>query len=156
MKAQKTVTSPPAPSTPTAIARTLGISTVAVLPGRAIVEVEADPAVHGNQQGTVHGGFLVELLDAAMGTAHTEVVGPDESFATLEIKVNFVRPVWKGRLRAEARRVHPGRTVSYYEGRIVNEFGRVVAYATSTVMTLTGAQARGRIPSRGRAGETAA
>lgn len=132
----------------TAIARTLGFRTVEAEPGYAVVEAEADPDRHGNQQGTVHGGFLVELIDAAMGTAHERVVGPHESFATLEIKVNFVRPVWKSRLRAEVRRVHPGRTISYYDGRIVTKEGKDVAYATSTVMTLTGRQAQGRIPAQ--------
>jgi len=137
----------------TAIAGTLGFVTVTAEPGHAVLEVEADPSLHGNQQGTIHGGFMVELLDAAMGTAHTGVVGRDESFATLEIKVNFVRPVWKGRLQAEVRRAHPGRTVSYYEGRIVDASNKVVAFATSTVMTLRGTLAKGRLPSQRRLDE---
>lgn len=140
------VTPEPRSPTSTAIARTLGFEIVEAQPGRAALEVDADPARHGNQQGTVHGGFLVELLDAAMGTAQESVVAAGESFATLEIKVNFVRPVWKSRLRAEVQRVHPGRTISYYEGRVLNDTGKVVAHASSTVMTLTGARAEGRLP----------
>jgi uncharacterized protein (TIGR00369 family) len=136
------------PPLPTAIARTLGFEVMESEPGRAMVEVDADPERHGNQQGTVHGGFIVELLDAAMGTAHEAVIPLGASFATIEIKVNFLRPVWKARLRAEVWRAHAGRTLSLYEGRVLRPDGKLVASATSTVMTLTGASAEGRVPAR--------
>ena len=62
---------------PTAISETLGFRVVEIGEGEAAVEVDADPAVHGNQQGTVHGGFLCELADAAAGGGASDAKRPD-------------------------------------------------------------------------------
>ena len=50
--------------------------------------------------GTVHGGILADIADAAMGMA----------FTILELKINFMKPVWTGKLRAEGRVLSGGRT----------------------------------------------
>ena len=60
---------------PTAISTLLGFDITAAQRGSASITVQVDPDTHGNQQGTVHGGLLVELADAAIGTAHSTVVG---------------------------------------------------------------------------------
>lgn len=129
---------------PTAISETLGFRIAEIGEGMAVVEVDADPAVHGNQQGTVHGGFLCELADAAIGTAHSTLMGEGESFATIELKINFFRPSWRTRLRAEARPMQSGRTLTHYRVEICNEEGKIAATVTSTVMTLRGEKAAGR------------
>ena len=77
---------------PTAISRTLAMRIVAVGRGEAEVAIDADPAIHGNQQGTVHGGLICELADAAIGTAHSTLMEEGDSFATVEFKINFFRP----------------------------------------------------------------
>lgn len=129
---------------PTAISTTLGFRVVAVDRGCATVAMDADALKHGNQQGTVHGGMLCELADAAIGTAHSTLMEEGESFTSLELKINFFRPVWKTELRATAKPIHSGRTVSCYMCEIIYENGKTVATVTSTVMTLRGEQARGR------------
>src|SRR5215470_5276432 len=53
---------------------------------------------HGNPMGTVQGGILAAVADAAMGWAFMTTLGENESYTTLEVKVNFLRPVWAGRL----------------------------------------------------------
>lgn len=129
---------------PTAISQTLGIRIVEVDTGTATVEIDADPALHGNQQGTIHGGLFCELADAAIGTAHSTIVQEGESFASIDLKINFFRPVWASRLRASARPVQSGRTVTHYVCDIVREDGKLAATVISTMMTLRGDQARGR------------
>jgi uncharacterized protein (TIGR00369 family) len=129
---------------PTAIARTLGIRLAAVAEGCATLELDVDAALHGNQQGTVHGGLLGELADAAIGTAHSTRMSPGESFASIELKVVFLRPVWKSKLRAVARPIHVGHTISHYQCDIHRHDGKLVATAVSAVMTLRGEQAAGR------------
>lgn len=129
---------------PTAISRTLGLELVEVGPGTASVRAVVDSATHGNQQGTVHGGFLVELADAAIGTAHSTVMLPGESFASIDIRAVFLRPVWADTLIATARPSHAGRTITHYACEIVRGDGKPVATVTSTVMTLRGEQAAGR------------
>lgn len=129
---------------PTPISRTLGIRVVDVGAGTAAVEIDADAAIHGNQQGTVHGGLICELADAAIGTAHSTLMAQGESFTSIELKISFFRPVWTSTLRAIARPVQSGRTLTHYQCEILRDDGKVAAMATSTVMTLTGDRAAGR------------
>jgi uncharacterized protein (TIGR00369 family) len=129
---------------PTAISRTLGMRIVAVGHATATLEIDADPGIHGNQQGTVHGGLLSELADATIGTAHSTLIEPGESLTSIELKVNFFRPVWRTTLRATARPTHQGRNISHYTCEILRDDGKLAALATSTIMTLRGEQAVGR------------
>jgi uncharacterized protein (TIGR00369 family) len=94
--------------------------------------------------GTLHGGVLCDIADAAMGIAYAATLEEGESFATLELKINFLRPVWTGRLTASGRVVASGRTVGLVECDVLDDRGRLVARATSTCMTLRGEQAEGR------------
>lgn len=129
---------------PTAISQTLGFQIVEIGPGTASVRAVVDTAAYGNQQGTVHGGFLVELADAAVGTAHSTVMEPGESFASIDIRAAFLRPVWADTLTATARASHTGRTITHYTCEILRADGKPVATVTSTIMTLRGQQAEGR------------
>lgn len=129
---------------PTAISRTLGMRITAVENGTATVAIDADAAIHGNQQGTVHGGLISELADAAIGTAHSTLMMEGQSFTTIELKINFYRPVWKSTLHATARPLQSGKTITHYICEVSNEDNKVVAMATSTVMTLYDDKAAGR------------
>ncbi len=130
---------------PTAISQLLGFEITAVGPGTATVTVNVDPNSQGNQQGTVHGGFLAELGDAAIGTAHSTLMGPGESFTSIDLRATFLRPVWRDTLLARARPTHPGRTITHYQCDIVRSSdAKTVATVTGTVMTLRGDHATGR------------
>lgn len=135
---------PPHMRYPTAISQTLAMRIVSAQSGEAEVEIDADPEKHGNQQGTIHGGLICELADAAIGTAHSTLTAAGESFATLEFKINFFRPVWRDVLRAHAAPMQNGKTITHYKCGISRADGKTVAVATSTVMTLRGDAARGR------------
>ncbi len=129
---------------PTAISKLLGFDIDAVGVGTASVRVHVDPSRHGNQQGTVHGGFLVELADSAIGTAHSTLMQPDETFTSIDIRATFLRPVWTDTLTATARATHHGKTITHYCCDVVRADGKLAATVTSTVMTLRGEAARGR------------
>ncbi len=126
------------------IGRTLGMTIAYVRDGEAAFELEADMERHANPMGTLHGGVLCDLSDGAMGLAWASELVEGESFTTLELKINFLKPVWKGKLRAEARVVKRGRTVGLVECDVRNAEGDLVAHATSTIMTLRGEGAQGR------------
>jgi len=66
---------------------------------------------HANPMGTLHGGILCDIADAAMGMAFASTLAPEESFTTVELKVNFFRPIWQAQLRAEGTVVQRGRTI---------------------------------------------
>jgi len=99
---------------------------------------------HHNPMGTVHGGILCTLADSAMGMAFASTLGDGETFTTLEIKVNYLRPVFEEKLVAVAKVVHRGRTVGMVECDVVTENGKLVARAVSTCSVLRGEKAEGR------------
>jgi uncharacterized protein (TIGR00369 family) len=129
---------------PTAISQLLGFRIAAIGQGTATLELDADTALHGNQQGTVHGGLLCELADAAIGTAHSTLMAAGESFTSIDLKAIFLRPVWQSRLTARAWAEHQGRSISHYRCDIERDDGKIVASIASTVMTLRGERAQGR------------
>jgi uncharacterized protein (TIGR00369 family) len=125
------------------IATLIGFSLREVEPGRAVVEFEADGR-HANPMGTLHGGVLCDIADAAMGMAYASTLGEGETFTTLELKINFMKPVWTGKLLATGRVVKNGRTIGLVECDIVDAADQLVARASSTCMTLRGGAAAGR------------
>ena len=125
------------------VGRLIGFEANEIANGRAVVTLAAGRQ-HANPMGTLHGGILCDIADAAMGMAFATTLAPDESFTTVELKINFFRPVWEARLRAEGKVVRRGSTVGYIECEIMDEGGRLVAKAASTCMALRGQRARGR------------
>ena len=75
---------------------------------------------------------------------HTVGLDEGETFTTLELKINFLKPVWTGRLIGTGRLVKAGHTVGLVECDVHDDKDRLVARASSTCMTLRGAQAQGR------------
>jgi uncharacterized protein (TIGR00369 family) len=128
---------------PAPIGKLLGLILITSEPGRARIEFEATEH-HANPMGTLHGGVLCDIADAAMGAAYSSTLTEGESFTTLELKINFLRPVWKAKLRAEARIVRAGKVVGLVECDVIDEQQRLVARASSTCMTLRGQGAEGR------------
>lgn len=126
-----------------AVARLIGFETKEIADGHATVMLAAGPQ-HANPMGTLHGGILCDIADAAMGMAFASTLAPEESFTTVELKINFFRPIWQARLRAEGTVVQRGRTIGYVECEITDEENRLVATAASTCMVLRGQKSAGR------------
>jgi uncharacterized protein (TIGR00369 family) len=125
------------------VARLVGFEMTAIAEGRAVFEMDTGPQ-HASPLGTAHGGILCDLADAAMGCAHASLLEEGETFTTLELKMNFMKPVWAGHLVAEARVLKSGRTIGLVDCRVTDESGSLVAFATCTCMTLRGDAAEGR------------
>jgi uncharacterized protein (TIGR00369 family) len=97
-------------------------------------ELEAGPQ-HTSPPGTLHGGILCDVADAAMGCAVLSLLEEGEQFATVELKINFLKPVWSGTVTAVGSVVKRGRTLSLCDCRVTDAQGSLVAYATCTQMT---------------------
>ena len=120
---------------PPPVAELLGIRLVSIDEHEAVFEMDVRPE-HANPMGTLQGGVICALADAAMGLAYAYRLEGGESFTTLELKTNYLRAVTDGKLTAHGRVVHAGRTVGLTTCDVVDEQGRKVAHATSTCMTL--------------------
>lgn len=125
------------------VARLIGFEAKEIADGRATVVLVAGPQ-HANPMGTLHGGILCDIADAAMGMAFASTLAPEESFTTVELKINFFRPIWQAQLRAEGTVVQRGRTIGYVECEITDEENRLVAKAASTCTVLRGQKSAGR------------
>lgn len=128
---------------PPPIAQLIGFQVTSVRHGEAVIELQASDT-HANPMGTLHGGVLCDIADAAMGIAFASTLEDGESFTTLELKINFLRPVWKEKLRAAGKVVKRGRAVGLVECDVTNGAGALVAPSSCTCMVLRGEQADGR------------
>jgi uncharacterized protein (TIGR00369 family) len=125
------------------VGRLIGFEVKESAEGRSVVTLSAGPQ-HANPMVTLHGGILCDIADGAMGIAFASTLAPDESFTTIELKINFFRPVWEAALKAERKVVRCGSSVGYVECEITDEKQRLVAKAASTCMVLSGHRAQGR------------
>jgi uncharacterized protein (TIGR00369 family) len=123
------------------IAELIGFTIDEIGDGRAVGSLQTGPQ-HANPMGTLHGGILCDLADAAMGMAFASTLAPDESFTTIDLAIHFFRPVWQSRLRAEARVANRGKSVGYLECEITDQDRKQVAKATSTCFVLRDEQAK--------------
>ncbi len=128
---------------PPPVARLVGFRLAAISPGQAVMELEADER-HANPMGTLHGGILCDVADAAMGMAYASNLQDGETFTTLELKINFLKPVRKASLRAVGKVIRQGQTIGLVECDVFDEQESLVAHATSTCMTLRGKEAERR------------
>lgn len=105
--------------------------------GEAIVDLDCS-RTHHNPMGRVHGGVVAALADAAMGIAFGRTLLESEDFSTVEMKVNFVRPVREGRLTAAAEVIQRGLRIGFVECRITDHRGKLIATGSSTCTVLSG------------------
>jgi uncharacterized protein (TIGR00369 family) len=125
------------------IAKFIGFQITQAGDGKSVVDFEADER-HANPMGTLHGGILCDIADVAMGVALWTTLQPGETFTTLELKINFLKPFWTGKLQALGRIVKAGKTISLVECDVVDSEQKLVARAVSTCMTLRDEKAAGR------------
>lgn len=117
------------------VALLVGFRLVEVEEGRAVFELE--PAEHQyNPFGTLHGGITAGVIDAATGCAVHSTLPKGAGFTSLEIKVNYVRPVTTdtGPLRCEGRVIHAGNRIALAEAKVTDREGKLHAFGVSTIM----------------------
>lgn len=128
---------------PPPVAELIGIDLVEAGGGECTMRLEAGEQ-HANPMGTIHGGILCDLADAAMGMAFFSTLEDGDTFTTLELKMNYLRPFWTGTLLAHGKVISRGKSVGLTECRVVDDRERLIAHATSTCMALRGDAAEGR------------
>ncbi len=120
------------------IAATMGMTIEEVEESRVVFAAEPGEHLY-NPIGTVHGGLVATLLDSAMACAIHTTLPPGVRYTTLELHINYVRPVLvsTGRIVCEGRVVHRGSTVSTAEGRVTSvRDGKLLAHGTTTCLVI--------------------
>jgi len=118
---------------PSGMVQLLNLKLVEVTEGRAVFTVQADEH-HYNGLGIAHGGLAATMLDSALGCAINSMMPAGKVFTTLEMKVNYLRPIKRelGELRCEANVIHVGGRTAIAEGRIIDAEGKIYAHGTAT------------------------
>jgi len=118
------------------ITETLGFTEGTAEAGKVTFVGEAGEHLY-NPIGVVHGGFAMAILDSAMGCAVHTTMAVGEAYTTLEVKVNFVRPITleTGLVVCEGTVIHRGGKVATAEGRLIAErSGKLLAHGTTTCL----------------------
>ncbi len=113
---------------------TMSLQLVEVEPG--YVRFDARPGEqHLNPMGVIHGGFAATALDSATGCAIHSLLEPGVHYGTIDLNVKMTRPVLPGQqLHAEARVVNISRRLGVSEGKLLDDDGKVYAWASATCM----------------------
>jgi uncharacterized protein (TIGR00369 family) len=120
---------------------TLGARIIEAEPGRVVLELDAGPQ-HRHGGGVVQGGVITQIADAAMGISLGTLQEDGLWNTTIELKINFIRPVISGRIRAVGRVVEMKQTLFFAEADVLDEQGRLVARASSTCLPVPEGQGR--------------
>ncbi len=128
---------------PPPVAKLVGFTIMQIELGSSVFEMDAGPQ-HANPMGTLHGGIICDVCDAAMGTAMASTLEDNETFTTLDMTANYFKPIWKARLRASAHVVKRTQSLGFIECEVHDEKESLVAKVFSTCMVLRGQEAQGR------------
>jgi uncharacterized protein (TIGR00369 family) len=123
---------------PPPIAMTLDFVLVEVSEGRAVFRGEPGEFLY-NPIGSVHGGYAMTLLDSAMGCAIHTTLGAGETYTTLEVNVNFIRPISTdtGPVLCEGTLLHRGDRIATSEGKLIAErTGKLLAHGSTTCLVI--------------------
>lgn len=121
--------------------KTVGATIGAVEPGEVTVELEADER-HRHDWGMVQGGMITAVADAAMGLSLLTDQPSGELNVTIELKINFVRPMIAGRMRARGRVLGRDGDLLFAEAEVFDGEDRLVAVASSTCVAISGGPLR--------------
>jgi uncharacterized protein (TIGR00369 family) len=114
---------------------TLGMKLLDAGSGWAKVRLPFSPEL-ANGAGVLHGGAIFAASDAAIGVATMGLLAADENVATIEMKINFLKPVAESEIIAEAVILHKGRHTAVGEAAVRDAVGRLVAKAQGTFAVL--------------------
>ncbi|MHA1818881.1 MAG: PaaI family thioesterase [Promethearchaeota archaeon] len=118
------------------ISELIGMKFTKIEEGRATFELDCDNRLF-NSLGVVQGGVLTIMADAAMGLAFGSLLDADQSFSTVELKINFFRPVKNDHLVAVGKVINKTKRTGYVEAEIRNSNNKLVAKAVSTCLIIS-------------------
>ena len=111
-------------------------------PGQSLIEVVVQEK-HLQPFGLVHGGVYSSLVDAAAFWAVYTEIEEDAGMTTVELKLNYLAPIFEGTMIAKGKSIKVGKTLCVGEASIEDENGKLLARGTETMMVLKGLRIQG-------------
>jgi uncharacterized protein (TIGR00369 family) len=86
----------------------------------------------------VHGGWTAAVLDTAMALSNLTLLGADQTFTTIDIRINYLRPITidTGEVTATGNVLQSGRRLAYVEARLVDANGKLLAHGTGSLLIM--------------------
>jgi uncharacterized protein (TIGR00369 family) len=107
--------------------RLVGLEVLSVNAGKAVLGLAFREEL-SQARGLLHGGVLATLADVALAVALLPTLHQGEHMATIELSIQYLRPVIDGmRVEAEARVLRRGKTVAVGEVDIRTDRGDLCA-----------------------------
>ena len=118
------------------MAHTLPMELIEASEGKVMYRVIPNKS-HLNVQGGVHGGFCATALDTSTGGAAHSVLGPNTGYGTIDLNVKMIRPMQiDTAYYAHGELINAGRNIITTEGKIVDDQGKIYAFASATFMII--------------------
>ena len=115
------------------IAEYTGLKVVSTSKGECVVEFEPDIRF-ANLAGTLQGGMLGVVTEVALGIAFATMLNKSESYTSLDLNINFVRPVKNEKLIFHVNVAYRGRRTGLVKSNVTNENEKLVAQCRSRFM----------------------
>ena len=117
------------------IGDTLGFRVTEAEPGRVVLRGEPQRNAY-NLIGTVHGGWAASILDTALALSVLSTLDPDQSFTTVDIRINYLRPITveTGTLQAVGCVLQAGRRLAYSQAQLVDANGKLLCHGTGSCL----------------------
>ncbi len=115
----------------------LGFRVAAVEPGKVTIRGRPDERSY-NLLRSVHGGWTAAVLDTAMALSNLTLLAADQTFTTLDIRINYLRPITieTGEVMAHGSVIQSGRRIAYCEAKLVDGAGKLLAHGTGSLLLL--------------------
>ena len=119
------------------IARLIGMEMEEIEEGLAVFSIEPAEYLY-NPIESVHGGVAATVLDSVMGCAIHSTLPQGVGYSTVELSINYVRPITTEttRLYGRGEVVHSGRRLATAEARLTDAGGRLYAHGTTTCLVM--------------------
>lgn len=117
------------------IGDTLGFRVAEAEPGRVVLRGQPQRNAY-NLIGTVHGGWAASILDTALALSVLSTLDPDQTFTTVDIRINYLRPITveTGALEAIGRVLQAGRRLAYSEAQLLDASGKLLCHGTGSCL----------------------
>lgn len=113
---------------------TLGFELQEIANGRAIFEIEIREKL--TQNGMIHGGVLASLVDSTCACAAFSLIFPKGYITTIDLQVEFLKPVSSGRLRAKAKCIKSGKNIFFCKAKVWHENGELICTGSSQLLRI--------------------
>lgn len=111
---------------------TLGFELQEISNGRANFEIEIRKEL--TQNGMIHGGVLASLIDSTCACAAFSLIFPDGYATTIDLQVEFIKPVSSGRLKAKAKCIKSGKNIFFCKAKVWDENGNLICTGSSQLL----------------------